>query len=419
MTAYTNHVDYVSSKTTVWYTYKTYLKTALAHLNSPPIKFDDSEKYRIVRYNRIRYATEVYEYINQHTDDVMAEASAVPNSSVASSLIRFFKVVVDKVDALANDVATSAYNRFHSKEEELINKAFFSTISKTLVLLDKYIPGYKLYSAGVVEKVGRKRTPVNTEYEEQEDDSQDEDYEDEDEYTENEDEEDNFAPEESLWLLVDQDLPRTKEYARIRKENARLMNIWSEKDEDESEYESEYESDEESDDESEYRDSSLYDPESDDESEYESDDDSDYESDDDSETRSSRNVDYTGMDTIEPESEYDGITDIWAEQSNASDSDYEPSESEYESDDESEYESDDESDYESEWGTKEEEVGDDWVIARKLEDEFDAEAEDDEDGDEDDEEEEEEDNDSSSDYVYESDEDDTYDWEDFEDSWDC
>ena len=399
MTAYTNHVDYVSSKTTIWYTYKTYLKTALAHLNSPPIKFDDSAKYRIVRYNRIRYATEVYEYINQHTDDVMAEATAVPNSSVASSLIRFFKVVVDKVDALANDVATSAYNRFHSKEEELINKAFFSTIAKTLVLLDKYIPGYKLYSAGVVEKVGRKRTPVNTEYEEQEDgghedDSQDEDYEDEDEedeYEEDEYEED-FAPEESLWLPVFQDLIRTKEYANILKENARLMSIWSEKDEDESEYES--------DDESEYE--SEY--ESDDESEYESDD----ETDDDSKTRSSRNVDYTGMDTIEPESEYDGITDIWAEQSNASDSDYEPSESEYESDDESEYESDDESDYESEWGTKEEEVGDDWVIARKLEDEFDAEAE------------EEEDNDSSSDYVYESDEDDEdYDWEDFEDSWDC
>ena len=386
MTAYTNHVDYVSSKTTIWYTYKTYLKTALAHLNSPPIKFDDNEKNRIVRYNRIRYATEVYEYINQHTDDVMAEANAVPGSSVASSLIRFFKVVVDKVDALANDVATSAYNRFHSKEEELINKAFFSTIAKTLVLLDKYIPGYKLYSAGVVEKVGRKRTPVNTEYEEQEDDSQDEDYEDEyteDEYTEDE-EDDDFAPEESLWLPADQDLPRTKEYARIRKENARLMSIWNEKDEDEDEYEYE--------------------------SEYESND----ESDDESKTRSSRNVNYTGMDTIEPESEYDGITDIWAEQSNASDSDYEPSESDDESEyEESEYEESDDEE-ESEWGTKEEEVGNDWVVARKLEDEFDAEVEDDgDDG------EEEEDNDSSSDYVYESDEDDTYDWEDFEDSWDC
>ena len=36
-------------------------------------------------------------------------------------------------------------------------------------------------------------------------------------------------------------------------------------------------------------------------------------------------VNYTGMDCIEPESEYDGITDIWADNSKYVDSDYEPS----------------------------------------------------------------------------------------------
>ena len=37
-------------------------------------------------------------------------------------------------------------------------------------------------------------------------------------------------------------------------------------------------------------------------------------------------VDYTGMDTIEPECEYDGITDIWYDDSYSYDSDYEPEE---------------------------------------------------------------------------------------------
>jgi len=39
-------------------------------------------------------------------------------------------------------------------------------------------------------------------------------------------------------------------------------------------------------------------------------------------------VDYTGMDTIEPEFEYDGITDIWYDDSYYSDSDYVPEEEE-------------------------------------------------------------------------------------------
>ena len=39
-------------------------------------------------------------------------------------------------------------------------------------------------------------------------------------------------------------------------------------------------------------------------------------------------VDYTGMDTIEPESEYDGITDIWYDYSYSYDSDYESEEEE-------------------------------------------------------------------------------------------
>jgi len=39
-------------------------------------------------------------------------------------------------------------------------------------------------------------------------------------------------------------------------------------------------------------------------------------------------VDYTGMDTIEPESEEDGITDIWYDDSYSYDSDYEPEEEE-------------------------------------------------------------------------------------------
>ena len=44
--------------------------------------------------------------------------------------------------------------------------------------------------------------------------------------------------------------------------------------------------------------------------------------------RNYKKVDYTGMDTIEPESEYDGITDIWYDDSYYSDSDYEPEEEE-------------------------------------------------------------------------------------------
>lgn len=41
-------------------------------------------------------------------------------------------------------------------------------------------------------------------------------------------------------------------------------------------------------------------------------------------------VDYTGMDTIEPESEYDGITDIWYDDSYSYDSDYKPEDEEEE-----------------------------------------------------------------------------------------
>lgn len=40
--------------------------------------------------------------------------------------------------------------------------------------------------------------------------------------------------------------------------------------------------------------------------------------------RNYKKVDYTGMDTIEPESEYDGITNIWADQTIYSDPDYLP-----------------------------------------------------------------------------------------------
>jgi len=43
-------------------------------------------------------------------------------------------------------------------------------------------------------------------------------------------------------------------------------------------------------------------------------------------------VDYTGMDTIEPESEYDGITDIWFDLTLAEDPDYEPTEDEEDDD---------------------------------------------------------------------------------------
>jgi hypothetical protein len=55
--------------------------------------------------------------------------------------------------------------------------------------------------------------------------------------------------------------------------------------------------------------------------------------------RSVPRVDYTGMDTIEPESEYDGITDIWYDETVWYDSDYEPDEDEQD-EDEDEYEVD-------------------------------------------------------------------------------
>jgi hypothetical protein len=45
-------------------------------------------------------------------------------------------------------------------------------------------------------------------------------------------------------------------------------------------------------------------------------------------------VDYTGMDTIELESEYDCITDIWYDQTKTYDSDYNPEEEDDEGDDE-------------------------------------------------------------------------------------
>ena len=40
--------------------------------------------------------------------------------------------------------------------------------------------------------------------------------------------------------------------------------------------------------------------------------------------RKYKKVDYTGMDTIEPESEYDGITNIWADKTINEDPDYVP-----------------------------------------------------------------------------------------------
>jgi hypothetical protein len=49
-------------------------------------------------------------------------------------------------------------------------------------------------------------------------------------------------------------------------------------------------------------------------------------------SRSRRNVprvDYTGMDTIEPESEYDGITDIWYDLTLQEDPDYVPEEDDF------------------------------------------------------------------------------------------
>lgn len=49
--------------------------------------------------------------------------------------------------------------------------------------------------------------------------------------------------------------------------------------------------------------------------------------------RNIKRVDYTGMDTIEPESEYDGITDIWADLTLSEDPDYEFEEDEYDEED--------------------------------------------------------------------------------------
>jgi hypothetical protein len=58
-------------------------------------------------------------------------------------------------------------------------------------------------------------------------------------------------------------------------------------------------------------------------------------------TKRHRNVvDYTGMDTIEPECEYDGITDIWYDESVWYDSDYVPEDDEDEDEDEEDDEDD-------------------------------------------------------------------------------
>jgi hypothetical protein len=54
--------------------------------------------------------------------------------------------------------------------------------------------------------------------------------------------------------------------------------------------------------------------------------------------RNCAQIDYTGMDTIEPLSEYDGITNIWADTTIYEDPDYEPSAFEEEDDDEYEEE---------------------------------------------------------------------------------
>ena len=74
--------------------------------------------------------------------------------------------------------------------------------------------------------------------------------------------------------------------------------------------------------------------------------------------RRRNNVDYTGMDTIEPEDEFDGITNIWADKTLEEDPDYDPTEDddedeclekyvvvEYESEYESEDVEEDEQDY--------------------------------------------------------------------------
>lgn len=60
--------------------------------------------------------------------------------------------------------------------------------------------------------------------------------------------------------------------------------------------------------------------------------------------RNIKQVDYTGMDTIEPYDEFDGITDIWYDESISYDPDYEPSEDEEDEDDVEEDEDDVEED---------------------------------------------------------------------------
>jgi len=61
--------------------------------------------------------------------------------------------------------------------------------------------------------------------------------------------------------------------------------------------------------------------------------------------RNIKRVNYTGMDTIEPESEYDGITNIWADLSRNNDSDYEFEEDE-----------DDDKEPKSKWSKKQSEL---------------------------------------------------------------
>ena len=63
--------------------------------------------------------------------------------------------------------------------------------------------------------------------------------------------------------------------------------------------------------------------------------------------RNIKRVNYTGMDTIEPESEFDGITDIWADETIECDPDYVPSDDDEEDEeDDDDYEEEDDDDYE-------------------------------------------------------------------------
>jgi hypothetical protein len=72
-------------------------------------------------------------------------------------------------------------------------------------------------------------------------------------------------------------------------------------------------------------------------------------------------IDYTGMDTIEPESEYDGITNIWLDTTVFSDPDYEFEEDEDEDDDDYDYEEEDDFEDEQEYKP--------WIRSYKTEDE--------------------------------------------------